>query len=337
MSIALTHIALSLKSTTKVAAKSALKEAGLKQVLCDQLLAEYGRIANLRKNAKNARFIRRFTTANGYSPVRVAYECGNKIKAVGAPQISSTIKALRLPAGTPAYRLDAIRKSAIGKAVINNLRVGTNDTISVYLTNDPATVGINQTDCVDWDKYRGSYKGWACNYKSNTILVPSTWRMRVERKGLACVDGMFTLDAAQVECEGAELFNATWAVNGRGNSINVATGYIARSAKQTYHGETIEKALAGLKRKVKSAEFEAFLKTAELSTLVAAHPGAVIRLSDARAIGACEYGIKHWCHSVGLDYELGQSTLADVYQCYLKEPRSEARSAILHVLRKLRK
>jgi hypothetical protein len=67
---------------------------------------------------------------------------------------------------------------------------------------------------------------------------------------------MMTLDAifVGVTPNDVRLFYATWAAQGRGNSINVVNGFIAVSNGVSYHADTVESALSGLKRKLLRAQ-----------------------------------------------------------------------------------
>ena len=94
--------------------------------------------------------------------------------------------------------------------------------------------------------------------------------------------------------------------------------------------------MLGLRRKVRSAQWEAALQLSDLRALVAGNEHLVVRVSDARAVGACEYGIRAWCTRVGLDYEAGSATLGAVVQAYEIAPLPEARLTILHALRRSR-
>jgi len=214
----------------------------------------------------------------------------------------------------------------------------------VVLTTDPSAVGVRQEQYTDRNLYRGKYRGWAATVTDTTITVPVDWRVRVQRAGLATVDGLMSLDAARIEGapEGVELYAATWLVQGRGYSVTAERGYIARQGDTAYHGATPEKALAGLRRKIAGAAWEATLATADLSGLIGRIPDAdlnsmAVRVSDARAIGACEYGIRSWCHATGLPYESGEASLRQVWAAYTIQPRTEARAAILHALRRQRR
>jgi hypothetical protein len=77
-----------------------------------------------------------------------------------------------------------------------------------------------------------------------------------ERRGLAVLNGMMTLDAilVGVEANDVRLLYATWAAQGRGNSINVVNGFIAISNGVSYHADIAESALSGLKRKISRAQ-----------------------------------------------------------------------------------
>lgn len=242
--------------------------------------------------------------------------------------------------------LTRLRQAAALAAYRSAYRVpGTNHgDENVALTDDPAKVGIDQTQETDWNLYRGSYKGWAATVTNTTITIPTDWRIRVQRQGLAVVDGMMTLDAGRIEGapEGVDLFAATWGEQGRGYTVTVQRGYIARQGATAYHGATPDKALAGLRRKLAGAEWAAKLRAADLSALMgrltdADLDGATVRISDARAIGACEYGIRSWCHDTGLPYETGAASLRQVWAAYQTQPRTEARAAILHAMRRQRR
>lgn len=245
-----------------------------------------------------------------------------------------------------ADKLARIRRDAVLTAYRTTYRVpdaGHGDEV-VILTADPAQVGVVQNKSTNWDLYRGKYKGWAADVTDTIITVPAEWRVRVQRQGLARVDGMMTLDASRLDGapEGVELFAATWAEQGRGYAVTVARGYVARQGETTYHGDSPEKALSGLRRKLAGAQWAATLQAADLSNLLGRLPdasldAASVRVSDARAIGACEYGIRSWCHATGLPYDVGHASLRQVWAAYLAQPRGEARAAILHALRRQRR
>lgn len=244
-----------------------------------------------------------------------------------------------LPSGTPAQRLAAARSLRLENAYRSAYRVATHGSIEVITTTSPAAVGIRQTEDLDWQGYSKSTK-YPMRLQHTLITAPADWRARVQRRGLAMIDGMLTLDAAPLDAPSdIDLYAATWLVQGRGTTTAAVRGYIACSDGRTYHADTAAAALAGLGRKIKraqlDAEMTALIESSSLHDLVARAPAsAVVRLADARAVGACEYGIQSWCHSTGLPYEAGAAPLTDVMAAWQCEPRHEARAAILHALRR---
>lgn len=246
---------------------------------------------------------------------------------------------VRLPAGTPAERLQSAREKAVMAA--NPMRRGAagGGSVTARLTSDPAEVSYKVELDSNHNTYRGKYKGYSATEDHHTITVPADWRVRVERRNLAVVDGLFTLDAAPLEGapEGVELFAAVWAAQARGYAVSVARGFIARAGDVHHHADTPEKALAGLRRKVAGAAWVATVKHARIDSLVSQNQTVSVRISDARAMGACEYGIRSWCNAVGLRYEAGIASVDEVWAGYLKYPAPEARAAILHALRRAKR
>jgi hypothetical protein len=256
-----------------------------------------------------------------------------------------------LPEGTPAERIARRIEQNIKSMFRAAYRVAAHGSISIKLTDDPAAVGVEQTEEIDWNGYARS-----CQYpmrrQQTAITVPKDWHLRVRRRGLALAGGMLTLDAAPLEGapEGVEVFAAKWVEQGRGTSVKVVDGYIARTVETEYHneteyhGETPEAALAGLKRKLKKAQWNLTLARIELPRFIRRLPDKdldtiKVCVQDARAIGACEYGIRSWCHATGLDdaYAAGHATLRQMWQAYQAQPRTEARATILHALNRVRR
>ena len=60
--------------------------------------------------------------------------------------------------------------------------------------------------------------------------------------------------------------------------------------------------------------------------------GRTFTLADAKALGFCDYGIRSWCHRVGIDPD-GQATIEQIIAGYKSAPVSEARQFILHYCR----
>jgi len=260
------------------------------------------------------------------------------ITQVKAPSHYAMPGSAKLPKGLMASRLDIRRKTLVLAAYHACYRAPESDhgTEYVSLTASPEKVSVSQVQSKDWNLYRGKFKGWAATITTTTITVPTDWLTRVRKHGIATLDGMMTLDAAPMDGapEDVSLYAATWLVQGRGYIVTPERGYIAIHGKTSYHGATAEKALSGLRRKIESAAWDASIKTADLDHLVSRAGDIKVCVSDAKAVGACEYGIKSWCNSVGLDYEAGCAPIAEVYAAYQREPRSEARAAILYAIRR---
>lgn len=345
----LIKIAATTRPATKTAARAALKAAGLKQTLADDLLTVTAELTAARETAGRARIARRL----GYWPIngRRLWTGGTDPRkilwrdpATGAPGYRAGRLPVRLPVGAPADRLADARQRAVLDVYRSTYRApdAPHGEITVTLTTDPAAVGITQTQHADWGMYAKSYKhpGTVTN---TTITVPDQWRGRVLYRGLATVDGMMTLDAAPLPTQpGLYLDAATWLVQGRGYTVTTSRGYIARDLSgASYHADTAQAALDGLARKTRARDlaekWEQAIATHGLDAIAArVSPAAVVRIADAKAIGACDYGIKSWCHATGLPYDAGQAPLSDVLSAYHREPRSEARAAIIHALRRYR-
>lgn len=316
--VKLIQIAASLTGRTKAAAKAALKLAGLKQTLCNDLLVEAMSL-DKKRAAKLAARSRRHNNA-GKRP-----------------------KYAVLPPGTLAQRLAKAREHAVFLQFFGAYRVATHGALDVKLTDDPACVGVSQFEGIDRDGYAKSCQ-YAMRTQDTIITAPAGWRVRVQRKGLAVLGGLMTLDAAPIQADGCELYAATWLVQGRGTSVAAERGYIARAGDISYHGKTADQALTGLIRKQRALALTLRLASADLGDLVSKCPGALVTVGDARATGACAYGIRSWCNQVGITvaydeatgHITGEAALSTVYAAYQREPRREAHATVLHVLRRQR-
>ena len=235
-----------------------------------------------------------------------------------------------------AGNLKEIRVKAVRAAANRALRF---DALRVGFTSDPTKVGVRVSKVA-----LGQYSS-KCTYTqyqtTTTIGIPYLWRTRVERRGLAVVDGMMTLDAAPLDGgDGAELFAATWIVQRRGYECEAAQGFIARDGDLTYHAESIEKAIRGIAAKRRAAGRDP--QVVEQASVAAfctrilnrhSEQGIAVCVGDAAATGACDYGIRSWCGRTGLDYEAGCESLEAVVEAYRAVPMSEARRAILYAVR----
>lgn len=359
MSTTLTRLAAAAGGvTTKTAARATLKAAGLKQTMADDLL----KAATDLHQARILRQMARISRHLGYWPidplklrwVRTSPATAWRDPSHGTPAcLGMASRPLHLAAaqwrgrigrGSVADRLDNLRRLEVGGTYGTCYRQPGSDhgSLTINLTSDPAAVGAHQLTHQDYTIYRGSHRGRPAQVTNTTVTVPRDWRVRVQRRGIAIVDGMMTIDAATMPApDGIELFSATWLVQGRGYAVTPARGYIARRGTMSYHGDTAKAALDGLSRKTRagdqSIKWDQAIAAHGLEGLAARLPaGAVVRIADAKAIGACDYGIRSWCHATGLPYDAGQAPLVDVLSAYRREPRTEARAAILHAMRRYR-
>lgn len=279
-------------------------------------------IASAIKAARPTRQERRAAERLGHAPSRRAVAA----VAARATPIAGRLTALRVAAVRDSFRAAGYRLATHGE-------------LSCTLTDDPADVGVHQSVYEDRDIYRGRYKGWAARVQDTRITAPRTWRQRVAARGLAVVDGLMTLDAAEIAGVSAttEVYAARWIVQGAGTALRVVTGIIARCGTTTYHADSVPAALRGLRHKAAVAEWRPeSVSPAALAQLIerADAERIIVRVADARRIGACEYGIRSWCHTTGLDYERGEESLARVWAAYQQQPRREAKATILAVLRR---
>lgn len=342
---------------TKKAALAAARAAGAKGAVATATAAEAVDAADLldrsRHDARQGRIIRRLpkAAACAASPLRSVQGAFGRVSCDAAAILAAARSQARpaqhkvvVFAGTPAQRLAAARRKAVMSAAYASLRFPSagHGEEKVRLTVNPAKVGIQQAAVVTRDLYRGRYKGWSARVTDTTIAVPAQWRVRVLARGLADAGGMFTLDAQPVDCalEGAELFAAVWAEQGRGHEIRDVRGYIARRNGTEFHASTREAAIRGLLRKegasARAAVLEAALRLpleTLLGRILAADLDAIrVTVADARREGCCEFGIQSWCARTGLDYAAGAASLAEVVAAYRAVPVTEARRVILAVL-----
>lgn len=241
--------------------------------------------------------------------------------------------------GTPFERYTALLAAHVSKLVLRaGYRLATHGDLAVRVTRDPAAVGVVQAETASYDVYGGAFKNRPCRIQDTFVTVPFSWVRRVQRAGIAFADGMFTLDAARLESEGCDLFAAVWIEQGRGTALRTRRGFIARQDDLTFHASTARDAVAGLARKARARSLEMAVSgpSENLADLIAAHASMRVTLADARAVGACDYGIRSWCNSVGLDYAAGVATLGEIFAAYRTEPRAEARSVMLRVLKRSR-
>lgn len=167
---------------TKKAAREALVTTGFvgSPRVVEQLIQTVSKIAR----AHNNRETRRIETRLGHVP-----------KALG--QTTTPRSPVLLPKGTPAERLQTVRKNSVANAAKSTLRFGAagGHTMRALYALNESKVNYTVTMRQNRDTFAGAFKGWSANEDHHAIYVPRDWRLRVERRGLAELGGMMTLDA----------------------------------------------------------------------------------------------------------------------------------------------
>ncbi len=353
--------ALALTWSRDLPASQAKREAAVKAVRGRKMVINGSHSVRVAREAVEAaakairvnrrdRTYRRATRRLGYAPI--VANSPPSARAVGGPQDrrqpthGTPGKPVLLPQGTLEDRLQRLTGKLLRE--VSPLRTGAagGTTFVVTLTRDPQAVRYEVAVAVNRDTYKGAYKGWAAREDHHRVVVPHGWLVRVYKRGLAVVDGMLTLDAAPIDHapDGVRLYAAVWVEQGRGYEAHTRRGVIAMADDGTaYHGADVGRAVRGLASKLDdrrlSGEWVAMAAAGieRFRAAVAPHADVLVRVADARAIGACEYGIRSWCHQVGLDYEAGAATLAQVLAGYELHSAPEARAAIIHALRRARR
>ncbi|MHB8147509.1 MAG: hypothetical protein ACYDGM_09675 [Vulcanimicrobiaceae bacterium] len=239
-------------------------------------------------------------------------------------------------------RLADLRKRALASAFGDvGYRTSTHGSVEFVFSPDGRAT-VEQTDYQDWDVYAKSY-GHPAQVRDTKITVPINWRVQVQRAGLAEVGGMLTLRAIRLDSPtpGIEAWDASWLVQRRGTALAVESGCIVRQGDVTAHGCTLAAAIQTLSKKIDMVADAAAVErmgNLPLASIVqhalAVAPAIMVRVQDARAVGACASGIASWCARVGLAE--ADTSLARVYEAYQMVPATEARAAILHAIRRQR-
>lgn len=313
---------------TKKEARETLQNAGFifAPRVIDELLSAAEFIATAHKNRVQNTILKRL---------------GHVLKACSKP--SNCPAPVRLPVGTPVQRLENARIQAVAKVAHELMRHGAagGHTMRVGFALDASKVKYVVTMDQNRDTYAGAYKGWSASEDHHLIVVPKDWRVRVERKGLASLAGMMTLDAHPLIPDGDVLvYAATCARQSRSYDVKVDHGYIAILGDEHFHADSAQAAIKGVRRKFKSAEsltktgvspyaltVDAFVKRYE-------HQKFTVSVRDAQESGSCNFGIRSWCAVVGLDYEAGEAPLEAILRGFELRPQEEVRRAVLYAARR---
>lgn len=217
--------------------------------------------------------------------------------------------------------------------------------IKVKLTNNPKKVGYASMTS-GGDTYSSQ-----CTYRKTdldvAITLPRNYMSRVKKQGLACVDGLYTLDAStplavKIESEAmtdVRVFAATWLESGRGSSYNTKQGFIAQGyfngALWSFHGKTLTSAVRGLFRKIEKA-CEINIDRKELLKKAKQFDYPVC-IADSYAAGNCQSGTLSFVHRHNLpDSKKATIPLSLLAKCAEKEPRNEVFVVILKILKRHR-
>lgn len=314
---------------TKKAVLELLKAAGFKS--CAETVEAYNEVPHLLRSGRNQRLNRRFTKRFGAAPSNTP-----------TPRPGPTARAL--PTGTPAQRLERLRHQTLARYARQNFRHGAagGSSVTVRFAQTSSEAGYEVVMGSNRNTYAGAYKGWLANEDHHRICVPRDWRTRVERRGLAILGGLLTLDAHPLAVRGDEqVFAAVWARQGRGYSVVTERGYLALGGGEHFHGDSPDAALAGLRRKRSRASKQPVpsLMSTDVEDFIARmqrHKSLCVSVDDARETGACEYGIASWCEAVGIDLGQERVPMQRLLEGFRERPQIEVRRAALEAVRSAR-
>ena len=261
--------------------------------------------------------------------------------------IKTENKEYYLPASlfAPAKKTESLEtrlNNRIRKLAAETLYRSTNtparDDIRVRITTNPAELGLS-TVADTCRPYRGSYKTWTANEYTRTVTVPRRYISMVYSEGLAIVGGMMTLDAAPVDSpeRGITVYAATWLQESRGYECKTIKGFIAIDGiGNNFHGKSVKSAIAGLHNKTAAPEVKASRSAkyfeGRLKRALEVCADRKFSFTDAKRLGFCEFGIKSWCHRVGIDPD-GTACIKQIVDGYKTAPLTEVRQFILHYCR----
>jgi hypothetical protein len=339
---------LAAKSTiqSKADAKEVLRENGHTiQPNLDGLMAAVSRLRQARfdKAQHKRAMINNYLQQANLTPFDMLRGLGRRIGGCDmAPKVDLAARGIanHLPFGHRLIGNNIAEKRKnlcrrLAERTFGNLgyNVGTHSQIE-FQTTTAGETGCSVTQGVSYGRYSGR-----CQYKkrevSTTITIPLDWVSRVYFRNLDRVDCLMTLWAQPVDAVGCEAFAATWLEQGRGSTIKVVQGYIARANGVNYHASTLAKALAGLKRKA-NAKHVSLLSNEQLLEIAQRHSSAIVSVADARAIGACEPGIRSWIARTNIALREEATTLGELVAAYTIVPATEARAVIVRALRRCR-
>ena len=160
---------------------------------------------------------------------------------------------------------------AFQEAIAGVFRTATAGTHSTSITIEPMYSFIG----ADGSSTAGKTYSSSCTYRKtdshHDYCIPPRWKTAVRDRGLEVLDGMVTL-AAVLESNEAEIqiYSAVWVRQGRGFSLEMSRGWIARQNAVNYHSDKSPAAArTGLKRKLSWQAVPVDVKAARLSAVAA--------------------------------------------------------------------
>lgn len=137
----------------------------------------------------------------------------------------------------------------------------------------------------------GKWSGLNATY---IIKLPQNWWKEIWKKELAFLDGMLTLDAKELE---PDVWEALWAIQGRGFSLNIESGVIAKFGEIYIHAKNLKGAKQIYRNRLKAektARRLKELKELDVPKLKEIYGNVTVTIPDAIKAGNCETGVKHW-------------------------------------------
>lgn len=252
--------------------------------------------------------------------------------------------ARRLKKNKEVLRRDSIRTD-IESIVEFDMDLDKADSVLCFVNDAPGgEVKAETENAKNWNYYAKSFKYPRIEHDIRVTVNPD-WDKSVRDRDLAFLGGMLTLSAKSAhktrnrqalelaDRYSIDLYEAVWMRKGRGFQVSTETGFIA--IKRTslgaipataYHGASALTAVEGCHRKFQNID--------DLPLEVRDVPAdAVATWADAKAVGACDAGVKAWCDAVDIDHAAASVPLVDVVRGYYKKPAPEAKAIVLRVLR----
>ena len=108
---------------------------------------------------------------------------------------------------------------------------------------------LKQEQSLDWNLYRGNWKGHPATITDTTIYVRRNYLTNVYLKNITIVDNVLIIDANLFQITGnSKVYAVKWLKQSRGYSLVVVDGYVAVNGRGTKRGDTPEQALRKLNR-----------------------------------------------------------------------------------------